>query len=47
MYDNNINQSNSSDVESCHEEMDWYHVLKNHKTELFLRKELKNTSFKE
>ncbi len=30
MYDNNASQSNSSDVESFHEEMDWYHVLEYH-----------------
>ena len=54
MYDNNSNQSVSSDDDSFHEEMDWYHVLECHdnytkkkKTELFLRKELKNISFKE
>jgi len=29
-YDNNTCQSNSSDVESFHEEMDWYHVLEYH-----------------
>jgi len=54
MYDNNSNQSVSSDDESFHEEMDWYHVLKYHdnytkkkKKELFLMKELKSISFKE
>jgi len=30
MYDSNSYQSNSIDVESFHEEMDWYHVLKYH-----------------
>jgi len=30
MYDNNSNQSVSSDDDSFHEEMDWYYVLENH-----------------
>jgi len=30
MYDNYSSQSNSSDEESFHDEMDWYHVLENH-----------------
>jgi len=54
MYDNNSNQSVSSDDDSFHEEMDWYHVLENHdnytgknKKKQFLGKELKSTSFKE
>ncbi len=30
MHDNNASQSNSSDVESFHKDMDWYHVLEYH-----------------
>jgi len=42
MYDNNSNQSVSSDDESFHEEMDWYHVLEYHDN--YMKKKKKNCS---
>ena len=50
-YDNNSNQSVSSDDESFHEEMDWYHVLEYHDNYTRRRKnrtilEEKSISFK-